>query len=316
MLGNRRPGRLFQPTFRHQVPYNSAKTETPAGGIAFTGCLIATFGIGSPACLVIYAACLGEDRIPGGGNDVSPCCPTLCSPGTYLAALAANPFLTDAIGCCDDGEHCVDQNDLNARDGCCPSSQNVCGGKCCFPGESCCGNTCCPPSSMCLQGVCCPPGTQNLCNGQCCPGPCDRNGNCCAAPSALCADGSCCGLAGICVNGTCSTCVPPAGIQCGNQCCGSDTGKCINNACCPNAQACGGTCCPAGTICNTSGQCVVPQACPPGEFLCVSADKTTQKCCPGDSACCDDGSCCGGSAGPLSDSICCGVPSACCPAAK
>jgi hypothetical protein len=76
----------------------------------------------------------------------SPCCPKVCG---FL-----NPFVPGE-GCCDEDEHCVDRFDPNARQGCCPSDQSVCGGKCCAKGETCCGNECCPPGWFCnIDGSC------------------------------------------------------------------------------------------------------------------------------------------------------------------
>jgi hypothetical protein len=75
-----------------------------------------------------------------------------------------DPF-NPGSGCCDVGEHCVDQNDPNSRNGCCPSDRSVCGNSCCAPGEYCCGDSCCPPGQPCTDGLCgvyppiIPPGT-------------------------------------------------------------------------------------------------------------------------------------------------------------
>jgi hypothetical protein len=78
------------------------------------------------------------------------CCPKACG--------IPDP-LKPGDGCCDAGEHCVDQNDPNSRNGCCPSDQSVCGGSCCAKGEFCCGDSCCPPDTFCCGGSCCPSGT-------------------------------------------------------------------------------------------------------------------------------------------------------------
>lgn len=132
-----------------------------AGGCAF-GC-IAT-GPLYPAC---YAACMGgvlgscDAGLLGcefltcaaprpelfGWEPLgeSPCCPKVCG---FL-----NP-LVPGEGCCDKGEHCVDRFDPNARQGCCPSDQSVCGGKCCAKGDRCCGNECCPAGWFCDNGFC------------------------------------------------------------------------------------------------------------------------------------------------------------------
>lgn len=293
-IGEPATGRIIPAYFTTSDVIQQCENRDAGCGDGFTTCLIGaaifTLGLASPACLLAYYACLAEDRIPGLGNDVSPCCPTLCSPGDYLSALAVDPLLIDGIGCCDAGEHCVDQNDLNARDGCCPSTQAVCGGYCCGPGESCCGNTCCPPSSMCLHGVCCPPGTQNVCNGQCCPGSCDQGGNCCAPPSKICGGGCC----------------PPFNACCNGVCCDADS-ECVGGACCPVGQACGSICCPAGNRCQdpATGTC---SACLPGRVpvLCTTPTGLSHGCCPPGVSCCNDECCSAGE-------ICCGPDGGCKP---
>lgn len=72
-----------------------------------------------------------EERCRNGCADV--CCPQLCGPGEPS---------TSGAGCCDADESCVDQNDPNSRNGCCPSNQTVCGSKCCPAGFSCIGGLC------------------------------------------------------------------------------------------------------------------------------------------------------------------------------
>jgi len=83
------------------------------------------------------------------------CCPKACG--------IPDP-LHPGEGCCEVAEHCVDPNDPNSRDGCCPSDQSVCGGSCCAKGQYCCGDSCCPSGTPCFAGVCAyppliPPGT-------------------------------------------------------------------------------------------------------------------------------------------------------------
>lgn len=78
------------------------------------------------------------------------CCPKVCG--------FPDPT-RPGVGCCEADEHCVDPNDPNSRDGCCPSNQSVCGGKCCGEGELCCADSCCPPGWYCCGDSCCPPGT-------------------------------------------------------------------------------------------------------------------------------------------------------------
>ncbi len=157
--------------------------------------------------------------------DAQRCCPKVCGP--------PNPLIPGS-GCCDHGEHCVDQNDPNSRDGCCPSDQSICGDKCCPPGVSCCGNECgCPGTSTCVQGQCCPPGANRICNGACCQGPCDSDGNCCDSPNHVCG-GLCC---------------PPLNECCNGQCCGLGQ-QChpTLGTCC--STICGPACCGAGQFCQ------------------------------------------------------------------
>lgn len=129
------------------------------------------------------------------------CCPKVCGP--------TNPF-EPGSGCCDSNEQCVSLTDPNARRGCCPAGQSVCGGACCAPGERCCGSTCCPPGWFCINNVC----TQYPSFGEYVPTPPTR------VPSVS-ATGMC----------------PPGHTRCRNQCClpgmrccgyGCEWGSCIN----------------------------------------------------------------------------------------
>ncbi len=107
-------------------------------------------------------------------------CPKICG--------LPNTLEGSGSGCCDEDAHCVEQNNPNSRQGCCPSDQRVCAGKCCAKGESCCGDVCCPPGYFCLDGGYCtasppfvppstppPPPANNclfggaLCGSKCCP---------------------------------------------------------------------------------------------------------------------------------------------------
>jgi hypothetical protein len=123
-------------------------------------------------CTAALAGCYGICNIPYVGE----CCPKPCG--------FPNPF-DPGSGCCDADETCVDQNDPNSRQGCCPSGQSVCGGKCCAIGEYCCGDTCCG-DPHCFDDVCgnTPPFPDNppppppnkcsiwggqLCGTKCCP---------------------------------------------------------------------------------------------------------------------------------------------------
>lgn len=107
------------------------------------------------ACATEAALCVGWCENPIWGK----CCPKLCG--------VPNPF-DPGSGCCDHGEACVDQNDPNSRNGCCPSDQRVCAGKCCPPNYHCCGDTCCPEGESCCGDMCCPP-KYYCCGDTCCP---------------------------------------------------------------------------------------------------------------------------------------------------
>jgi len=157
------------------------------------------------------------------------CCPKVCD--------FPDP-LHPGSGCCDAGEHCVDENDPNSRSGCCPSDRQVCGDKCCAS-----------PEEICVGNFCCPPGSTTICNGVCCAGTCTPIGDCC----------------------------PPPNRVCGNDCC-PPFSKCCRDQCCPTGQECNpvdGSCwtpthgggispCPLGReFCN--GKC-----CPTGQMCCNS----------------------------------------------
>jgi hypothetical protein len=282
--------------------------DDPESSSSCTDCILEAYaasalcGIACGASLGFACACVAAVPLafanchsPGTGVGQG-CCPVGCGPSQDMLGVGV------VYQCCSGGDSCL----------------NSTTGTCCQSGlQPCNGTTCCPSNAPCRDlGICCPTSqaTCSTANGPACCSEgedCIQNVGCCPAGD-VCGNNCCNPFTQTCVNGTCSNCKAPGGILCGNQCCDADTQQCIDNACCPMAQACGGTCCPDGTICNTSGQCVVPQSCPPGEQLCISADKTTQICCPGDSACCDDGSCCGGSASLYTNSSCCGTPSECC----
>lgn len=93
-------------------------------------------------CQTTHLICSAGCVVPGPWTS---CCPKVCS--------FPNP-LEPGEGCCDEGENCVDRFDPNARHGCCPSDQSVCGGKCCAKGDSCCGDECCPAGWFCVDGFC------------------------------------------------------------------------------------------------------------------------------------------------------------------
>jgi hypothetical protein len=190
---------------------------------------------------------------------------------------------------------------------CVSQCENI-GGACC---PVACGVGCCNRTETCLDtsnGLCCSAGTLP------CPGPMescyDPKKEKCLPSGVGCPGGqecgyNCCGEYAVCVDPNSGTCCGLlTGIPCGTSCCDGGSQQCTDTGCCPTAQACGSTCCPPGFVCNANGQCVEAQACQPGQFLCVSADKTKQNCCAGDQVCCIDGSCCGGASN--SDLMCCG----------
>ena len=135
------------------------------------------------SCLATYAVCLDYCNIPDLGvtGFHGPCCPKVCSWPDLIAGFGS--------GCCDHGEACVDKDDPNSREGCCPTEQAVCGGDCCAKGEYCCGENCCPADYFCRDGVSCsqfpgdfnpgtpppPPPADNCifggepCGPKCCP---------------------------------------------------------------------------------------------------------------------------------------------------
>ena len=171
---------------------------------------VATLGFGCPAavaageavlvgCAEAYAACIGYCNVPGWVPVVGGyCCPKICGP--------PNPLEGSGSGCCDLGEACVDQDDPNSRQGCCPSGQLVCGGKCCAVGDQCCGDTCCPPNYFCREGGFCSEFPSDLGPPAGTPPP--------LPPQYACSPGSApCGFADS--SGVIRTCCPP-----GLQCCG------------------------------------------------------------------------------------------------
>jgi len=211
--------------------YCSASATALLGGCIFPPlcpAAAAAAGAALSACDIANLTCTGYCW-------AFKCCPKLCG--------IPDPFGSNN-GCCDDGEHCVDQSDPNSRQGCCPSNQAVCGGKCCAVGEKCCGDSCCPADFVCQQGTCCPPGTPTVCNGVCCNGACDPSGNCCPSPSHVCGN----------------VCCPPFNKCCNGQCCGAyqechpTLGTCWTpphppSPCMAGWTSCGSQCCPPGKTC-------------------------------------------------------------------
>jgi hypothetical protein len=221
-----------------------------------------------PACAAaggVQLWCDAEHAFCRGYCEVAYCCPKLCG--------FPDP-LRPGVGCCDSGEHCVDENDPNARSGCCPSDRAVCGGKCCNVGEVCVGDFCCPADAT------------TVCNGVCCAGACTPSGDCCLSPGHVCGN-NCCAPFSTCCNGECC-----AGQCCNGRCCGpnQDCHPTLGICC---STVCGPSCCPEGHVCTDArtGTC---SACPPGLVSCKSTTEQgipVDTCCPPGVGCCY-GKCC------------------------
>jgi hypothetical protein len=204
--------------------------ETCASNLKFCslgadlGCLLLPAGClaAQGTCDLEYLGCLGNCVRPGGD-----CCPTPCG--------VPNPF-DPGSNCCDEGEHCVSPGDPNSRQGCCPSSQSVCGGRCCAPSEYCCGDVCCPEGTVCCGGTCCP----NVCCGD----------ECCDAGVPCGADGSCAGFGN-------HPPPPPPPFDCSNGGvpCGFPDSTGVIRTCCPAGQLCCGYSAQFGPDCKI-GTCI------------------------------------------------------------
>ena len=161
----------------------------------------ATCGWWNPICTAVAAAAQGACNLASASCSAvcafTTCCPNPCG--------FPNPF-EPGQGCCDRGENCVDRNDPNARQGCCPADQIVCAGRCCPKGHSCCGGECCPPDMHCVNNSCTypsfgggppppppPPPPHPFGIEYLCPLGWTRCGNygCCAPGLECCGDGSC-----------------------------------------------------------------------------------------------------------------------------
>jgi hypothetical protein len=175
------------------------------------------------------------------------CCPKVCG--------VPDPT-RPGEGCCDFGEHCVDENDPNARSGCCAPDRHVCGGKCCGLGEVCVGDFCCPS------------GATTVCNGVCCAGSCTKAGNCCVSPNHPCGDDNCCPPFNKCCNGQCcdvyQECHPTLGT-----CWTPPTPPRPVSPCRAGWTACAGQCCPPGKQCCSPGGSGLPLGCYEG-YQCLA----------------------------------------------
>jgi hypothetical protein len=181
------------------VPAVTAAVVCAASGWFTFGISCAAAGAALATALV---ACDAAALVATGVCAATTCCPKLC--GT------PNPF-DPGSGCCDADEACVDQNDPNSRNGCCPSNQSVCAGKCCPVGSSCCGDTCCPLPNHCCGSTCCGPGVP-CCGDSCCsllPPPGTHTPT--PPPTSCSAGSSPCGFPDS--SGVIRTCCPP-GLQC------------------------------------------------------------------------------------------------------
>jgi hypothetical protein len=257
---------------RTVVPMSVSGHQTDLSGQCY-GCENQCLVVWSIGCEnTVIAGCAGLTAIPFVGGIAAAACMGIGLVACYFAY-----------------KNCL-SNCRNIGSPCCPVA---------------CGNGCCNYNELCLdteQALCCSPGTLP-CTGpqESCYDP--RTEKC--LPSGVgCPFGqecgnNCCGTGAVCIDSNSGACCDLlTGVPCGNECCDGRTQQCTTTGCCPKAQACGDTCCPGGSVCGANGQCVVAQTCQPGEFLCVSQDKTKQRCCAGDQACCEDGSCCGGSSNP------------------
>jgi hypothetical protein len=186
--------------YRSRVSYRFLSAASPGSsgrGTSSSGTIVAAYFPGPQtqagcnqcleACTALAAGCSAAALIPLSGCSVPLFCPyavyvsgmmlamcnavgDACKAGCITLVCCPKPCgvpnpLNPGEGCCDNGEHCVDQNDPNSRNGCCPSDQPVCGGTCCTKQEYCCGPACCPLGQPCTEGVCgvyppiIPPGT-------------------------------------------------------------------------------------------------------------------------------------------------------------
>ena len=274
-----------------------------------------SFGIAC-ACIEGIPSVFANCHSPGTGLGQG-CCPVGCGPTQGLAGVGV------VFQCCSSGDSCLNSTTGTCCEGgfqpcnqstCCPSSAPCRDGSICCPTNhvTCItakGPVCCDQGEDCIQNVgCCPPG--NVCGNECCGQGevCTQNGGCCP-PSNVCGN-NCCSSSSRCVDANTGNCCPElTGIPCGNQCCNASTQRCTDAGCCSIAQACGGTCCPAGSICDASGQCT--SGCPDGEDFSTAPDGTVT-CCPlyqcdnpSNDNICVENSCPGG--------VCCGQNQVCCP---
>lgn len=178
---------------------------------ALAGCLFPPLCAAAvTAAAVIQAGCNVASATCSSVCAATSCCPTHCSGIPNAFNLGG--------GCCDSGEHCVSEDDPNARHGCCPADQGVCAGACCARGDICCSGECHDPAT----GVC-------------------TRGGWCTSPSHVCPDGTCCPPFSQCDgHGGCFVPLPPPPPP-------------RQVMCQPGWQACGSHCCPPELQCCSIG---------------------------------------------------------------
>lgn len=159
----------------------------------------------------LSALCWAEFYRRVGWCSQTACCPNRCR---------LDPDMFNGAGCCDANETCVDAGDPNSRNGCCPATQAVCGGRCCAPGDICCGEICCTP--------------ERCCNGQCCVG------------NEMCIDGRYCGYPPF---------APPPQPKSKSTEPWSPSKEFDPEMFCLSGIACNGKCCPPFTQCCNDGSC-------------------------------------------------------------
>jgi len=218
-------------------------------------------GNGDGQCFGV-SQCLLPEALPCSGDDQ-------CGSGNCEPRLGGQAP-TDSICCLDDcgttGLLCnattgrCQAPDLAAGAACGAAGQPACaagleckaclrGGSQCTPPDGCCGG--CGPGYECVDGACgCPIGSNGVAQLDCRNGQCvlDREFACCASAPQCPANRSVCdGAQGLCVqclsNADCGPCA-----TCG-----------VDKTCSPVVRGQAGVGCPAGNLCDGSGQCFAPE---------------------------------------------------------
>jgi hypothetical protein len=226
--------------------------------------------------------CCAPGEICSGGECVGECGGVRCG-----GACCADGDVCLADGCCEEdkacGDACCGAGEACVAGACSACPATLCAGECCDTGEACVGDVCCDGDRVC-EDACCGRGEECL------------GGECVAACEGLRCDGRCCAPGEVCQDGECEA--PCEGALCGDAavCCARGD-VCVDGACCPAVDACGESCCGAGTWCAGAGACV---AC--GEPLCGDV------CCGGEEVC-YAGACCLESR--VCHGVCCGESEVC-----